>query len=216
MRCRIHVLALSVGGFPVAGFLVGALLLVFVAGAPASADELGFGPRITPATIEVESLAAPGSRLDLPALVVRNAGAEPLEVSMGASSEDSAAGEWASFQPASFRLAGGESRLVNARLEVPRDAPLGEHTVRLRAGTRAAGGTEGLGLGISLGVASTARFEVGWPPEGAVIRAGVSPWVYPAGVMAALVAGALGYFAMAALQHVEWQSPVRRKRPPSE
>lgn len=202
-----------------------ALVLAPMAASAVVATSLAFAPfassqtvapSITPARVTVDSLVPPGREVELPALVVRNSGVEPLVTRMDTVPDSTSAAHRVEYTPEEFRLDPGADQVVHARLIVPTDSPLGPALVRLRASVAQEVEGSGLGIGLTAAVASTLEFEVGWPPDEAISASESSPalgipwWLIPL----AVASGAVSWTAANLLQRYE--IVVRRKPPPEE
>lgn len=209
--------AVRVNAWSAGALTFGILAVSFALGTVAHSQAVA--PAITPARISIDNPIAPGSTVDLPSIVVRNHGTEPLTTTMGVvidgeDGEDTR--DWIRFDPANFDLDVGEARVVDLTLEVPDDVLLGPRVVRLRASARQDTQTTGVAVGITAAVASLLVFDVGWPPEG-VIEASSraaegSSLQFLIAVPLAILAGAASWSLMTFLGRYEFV--VRRKPPP--
>ncbi len=204
-------------------FGVAALWLVLAATTHAQS----VAPAITPARITVDTPVAPGSTVELPSLVVRNHGTEPLLTTMGVvidtastASTDSTdriedTRDWIRFDPATFELEAGDARVVEVTLEVPDGVLLGPRLLRLRAAVRQDTETTGVAIGLTAAVASLLVFDVGWPSDGVIeassTASGASSLRFLLAVPVAILAGAASWTLMTFLGRYEIS--VRRKPP---
>ena len=113
-------------------------------------------PEITPARLNIEKFVPPGASFELPAaLVVRNTGSENLSVRMDASTDEPSEAGWLEFDPSTFELEAGRTRVIGIHAEVPPGIPLGPRLFRLRASVRQDLDSSGVGLGFTAAVMIT-------------------------------------------------------------
>lgn len=129
-----------------------------------------------------------------------------------AEGDTGAAVDWVRLDPVEFELDPGAAREVSVTVRVPRDAPEGSHRLLLQASNVPSTTGSGLQLSVAVAVASVLEFEVGGEP---IVR---DTWLrfWPVLLTAAVLSGIVGNRLAALADRLEWQSPVRRKRPPPE
>lgn len=119
------------------------------------------GVSIDVTRIEVTEQLAPGGEYRLPTFGARNPGTDPTGYTIVVSYVDEQQAQqppaaWFTFSPATFTLAGGQSRPVTTSLEVPPDAAAGDYTALI--GPRIA--TAGSGAQVGAGAAARLSFTV--------------------------------------------------------
>jgi len=172
-------------------------------------------PGITPAVITVDLPIPPGDEVRVPSVAVRNLADTVLTQRMSvraAEGDSGAAIDWVRLDPVEFELEAGAAREVTVTVRVASDAPEGSHRLLLQASTVPPTTGSGLQLAVAVAVASVLEFQVGGEP---VER---ETWLrfWPLLLTAAVVSGIVGNRLAALADRLEWQSPVRRKRPPPE
>jgi hypothetical protein len=181
--------------------------------APASAQVSS--PGITPAVISVDLPIPPGDEVRVPSLAVRNLGETVLTQRMSvraAEGDSGAAIDWVRLDPVEFELEAGAAREVTVTIRVPRDAPEGSHRLLLQASTVPSATGSGLQLSVAVAVASVLEFGVGGEPVADETWLRYWPLLLTSAVVSGIVANRLAALA----DRLEWQSPIRRKRPPPE
>lgn len=139
-----------------------AATLVLVAAIPIA--YAGPGVALGPSKMTFDDALGQGETVDLPTLVVRNGGDDPglytMDILRIVNQEElSADPSWFRFDPAQFELQPATTQLVRVKMQIPREAVVGEYLSLLRA---AAGALEQQrGSAVATGaVASTLRFTV--------------------------------------------------------
>lgn len=174
-------------------------------------------PGITPAVTTVDLPIPPGEEVRVPSIAVRNLGDTVLTQRMSVRAAEGDAGAavgWVRLDPVEFDLAPGAAREVTVTVRVPSDAPEGSHRLLLQASTVPSTSGSGLQLSVAVAVASVLEFEVGGEPVARETETWLRFW--PLLLMAAVLSGIAGNRLAALADRLEWQSPVRRKRPPPE
>lgn len=126
----------------------------------------GPGVRLSLGEVRIDQLLFVGTSYDLPSIRVSNPGGVVAFYAMSLLEKDSEQlaipEQWVALTPSVFELAPGETRTVEAVLEIPQDARLGTYE-GLLAAQLISTDTSGSGTGARLGAGATAvlSFEVG-------------------------------------------------------
>lgn len=195
---------------------IAALVLAALAEPEVAAAEV-LSPAISPSRIHVDEPVRQGSSVTLPGVSVTNRGGEPARYRMSVTPAGEIGGRqidptWVIVHPASFDLAGGQTRVVGVSLVIPANAPPSEYRARLRATVEPTIPDSGVAVTVRAAVASDLRFAVVEHHKRWFDTAWAWSQRYRWWVLGALTLYSSVVFGPVLRDRFEFSSPVRRRR----